>query len=468
MHFTAKSRFFTYLRVSCLAAGLTISISTSYAQTTTTPPARTYFKDEYGRETKMVKERWGEDENGEKHGKYILYSEGDMYSTAGQVMKNSTYVHGAETGPAYYIGDLSANFRYNANKFSGTFTNGIRTGVWSVYERLNGNKLVEKQWYNDNGELIKKTFYKDGKLTGTIPYLNNLRNGPAKLYGNSEAEYASGSFEKDAPIGTWTDATMASSGKAIIYKKGHKVLFEQGKPVALIDAAGKTTPYTQVLAKQEQAKQTAVAEALDAALKPINPDFFTMSASEETDFAGKAYRTPKGVMVGADLLKSGMLAEKYETVPKIIEANTEAGRLTLLLKVLYKVNGNTTPMRALLKDPYFSDPTAQALAALHVPRVDAEMIYFALRGVGSEKGMDAISVQKVIKGLSGAGDLYKTALNRRFDAVCTNEKEYAGLSLRQWLYEEFMGKSPYLWMNYITKNDPDDVNRPEGAQKPQN
>ncbi|WP_147320743.1 hypothetical protein [Hymenobacter lapidiphilus] len=322
MHPTAKSRFMTYLRVSCLAASLAVSVSTSHAQKTTAPPpARTYFKDEYGKETKVVKERWGEDENGEKHGKYIRYFEGDMYSTAGQVMESSTYVHGAKTGPAYYIGDLSSAVRYNANKFVGNYINGNPSGVWTVYRRLDGNKVAEKHLYGADGKLLKRSEYKEGKISGTFSYQNNRLSGPARIYGSSEAEYASGSYENDMYAGTWQNAVLLEDGKkqSIKYSKGSKIVFENGVAVTSINSAGAIRSL-KAEAGQRAIKKQIVADSI------ANDERLSLPIQTEgISFYSNSYRLTDNAMYSLDAIANAVnekLGSRYEVKEIVLSTHT--------------------------------------------------------------------------------------------------------------------------------------------------
>lgn len=139
-------------KLSHIIAGLgllTLSTTVSFAQTT--PPARTYFKDDNGNETRTVHERWFEDANGEKHGKYIEYI-GPPATDAGKLKRSLTYVHGRLNGPAI---ELISTW---GNRGVGTYTNGVKTGVWSYYgPSTSGNgKLSAKMTYDSKGNKIKE------------------------------------------------------------------------------------------------------------------------------------------------------------------------------------------------------------------------------------------------------------------------------------------------------------------------
>lgn len=239
------------------------------------------------------------------------FSEGGRYSKVGEVIKNSTYVHGAETGPAYYIDDLSFAVRYNANKFVGNYTDGKQTGTWTVYERLNGNRIAEKQLYNQDGRLLKKPFYKEGKLVGTFSYNTNQRNGPARIYGNTEAEYASGSFENDLPVGTWQNAVLVEDGKnkSIKYSKGSKVVFESGVAVTSVSATG-TVRSLKAEAEQREIKKQAAADSA------ANDEQLSLPIQTEgLGFYSNSYKLTDNAMYSLDAIANainGKIGSRYQ------------------------------------------------------------------------------------------------------------------------------------------------------------
>ncbi|TGE06098.1 toxin-antitoxin system YwqK family antitoxin [Hymenobacter fodinae] len=156
-----------WLLVAACASPLLLTSSLLHAQTAS-PPAKTYFVDEAGNRI-GVKERWLEDANGQRHGKYL------QYNKKGFVIQSLTYAHGVLHGAAIeYVNNNFSNFRtpdYFANrpdyKLIGTYTNEKKTGIWSAY--LHESKLAYKVYYNASGKLLKTDRYDTttGKLVGT-------------------------------------------------------------------------------------------------------------------------------------------------------------------------------------------------------------------------------------------------------------------------------------------------------------
>ena len=65
---------------------LTLIVSSLTFLFAQTPPARTYYNN------RVVKERWFENANGQKHGKYIIYDEN------GEMAVYGNYVNGKKNG----------------------------------------------------------------------------------------------------------------------------------------------------------------------------------------------------------------------------------------------------------------------------------------------------------------------------------------------------------------------------------
>ena len=167
------------------------------------PPARTYFVDDNGNETRVVKERYFEDSNGERNGKYI------EYNRKGYVLQSVTYVHGKKHGPAVeYLIDRMSSINVtdyiadrSAVKAVGSYANDKKTGIWSDY--LDGNKLWFKRYYNAAGMQIKFESYdrKTGKLStqnqssipATTPTSASVvkASAPTNYYAYSPADKAS-------------------------------------------------------------------------------------------------------------------------------------------------------------------------------------------------------------------------------------------------------------------------------------
>jgi antitoxin component YwqK of YwqJK toxin-antitoxin module len=131
---------------------LTLSTTTSIAQTT--PPARTYWKDDNGNETRTVHERWTEDANGQKNGKYLEYDK------EGNVLKNIIYVHGKKDG-------LATECMYKSGfgltrKKAGKYANDHEVGVWVA--TVHSGDISNKYYYDADGKQLKTENYYNGKL----------------------------------------------------------------------------------------------------------------------------------------------------------------------------------------------------------------------------------------------------------------------------------------------------------------
>lgn len=195
------------------------------AQASSTPPARTYHVDQYGRESKVVKERWGENASGQKHGIYL------RYTTKGAPIEKFTYVNGVKNGPAFEVFDdyfYSMNFRSD-KKMIGSYVNGKMNGGWKVYD-LNydgSDGSLDRVELYAAGVIKKAVIYRSGRKAEEYSFVNNKKQGPAKIYGPTEAEYASGIFANGKPFGTWINAASVSGD--LQYKKGFKLVFSDGK-----------------------------------------------------------------------------------------------------------------------------------------------------------------------------------------------------------------------------------------------
>ena len=230
INFFKKKHFTVFIRTAC-AAMLVLGFNGVHAQpAASVPPARTYHVDKYDRETRVVKERWSEDSNGEKHGKYIAYMPN------GQVKENTMYNHGAKNGPSFIFDKLVFSDGYL--KYVGTYTNGLTTGIWNIYPGTS-KSLERKVWFDNEGYMYQDSKYENGRLAVTYSYQNkssNRPNGPARVYGVTSTEYASGSIVEGKYVGTWMNATMGEGG--IGYKKGSKVKYDEIAGVTVIDASG--------------------------------------------------------------------------------------------------------------------------------------------------------------------------------------------------------------------------------------
>lgn len=152
------------------------SITFLFAQT---PPARTWYNN------KVVKERWYENANGQKHGKYIMYDESGNMLYYGNYSNNKqtgvwydrdggflTFINGVLSGPSNSGG---AKGNYKNNEKHGYWTERSYDGVVASGNYINGKR--DGKWLNikmiisDNESLIMKgysTIFKNGKVIEKI------------------------------------------------------------------------------------------------------------------------------------------------------------------------------------------------------------------------------------------------------------------------------------------------------------
>jgi hypothetical protein len=158
---------FSIKRSAPIVAAFTITSLaplTTWAQATALPPARTYYTDVNGKQL-GVKERWGLDANGERHGKYLRFNEN------GLLVNSATYVHGAQTGAGVIYNNLVSNF-YNSfqkrpdTKFVGNYRNGVTVGTWMGY-RDNTQEHVVTLVFDEMGKQQSATYYQNEKVVKT-------------------------------------------------------------------------------------------------------------------------------------------------------------------------------------------------------------------------------------------------------------------------------------------------------------
>ena len=220
-------------------------------------PARTYHTDKYGRQTRVVKERWNENSRGEKNGTYLEYDE------HGALIKRLHYVNNVLNGEMMVVEDnsllvLGVPVR-NVSVVTGKFVNGEAEGVVIQRRYANGvaGKYLRASFFR-NGVETARDAYVDGVRYEHATLLDGKRNGPAKIYGATVNEYASGNYENDKPHGTWSNAVAVEDGVGyekgeddgmstsinrvkkfkIKYKKGSEVVFYNGVPVSPEDIPG--------------------------------------------------------------------------------------------------------------------------------------------------------------------------------------------------------------------------------------
>ena len=233
------------------------------------PPAHTYHLDQYGRETRVVKERWGENSSGEKHGVYL------RYAPDGTPTAKIIYSNGVKNGPSY---ETITNDWQVTEKYVGSYLNGNKDGWWSIYDMEKDGRqgLLNRKVQFVTGDLKVELVYQNGKNTGVYTWARNSRNGPAKVFGNTALEVGTGAFTNDNPSGTWLNAAFDDNPifKQIIYRKGAKLVFENGELVGITDANGTVRSLTaeKAQAAAAAAKEGAAQEARneDARLENIN------------------------------------------------------------------------------------------------------------------------------------------------------------------------------------------------------
>jgi hypothetical protein len=437
-----------FLPTGALVMSLLLGAGTACAQSTS--PARTYHVDQYGRETKVVKERWSENANGQKHGIYI------SYYTNGAPFNKFTYVNGIKNGPAFETGSGI----WGDSRLIGVYVNNKRQGTWDVYDLSGGGvvgSLRSKKQYNAD-ILIKETVYKYDKISETYTYSNRDKNGPAKVYGSSELEYASGTYTNDKPSGTWLNA--ANSSEVIRYKKGYKLMFADGKAISATDAFGKPVA---LVSESEIAKHLADTKAQQEDAKrrtALDPDFFVSDQNLRHAFLADQFNGVDGAaLTGAEIIKAGIL--KDERVIDLLEKNPQ--KTAVILKVSGMELGKS-PIKLLLSSAKLNTGLAEDIIHLHSTQICGEMLYWVLRGVGDQKEVDNTPVAKsIISAIGNNNSVYKSIVENRFNEVALVQKQYdpKEYPLRRWLYEAYKNDRPYLWMNKLTADTGDDAKYPE-------
>lgn len=348
----------------------------AFAQTASPePPARTYFTDGNGNESKAVKERYFEDSNGERNGKYI------EYNRKGYVLQSVTYLHGKKHGPAVeYLIDRFSSFTVrdhvadrNAYKSVGNYADGRKTGVWSEY--LDGTKLSSKRYYNAAGEQVKYESYDtaSGKLvpprtTSTVPAATN-------------------------------------------------------------------TP---------------------AATAPALTNFYAYSAAEKAAFEKTVFNYGAKTATGAELASGTAL--KTVELCDLIKDNNELTPVRLLLKASKAAGAN--PTKLIITNAALTIDQLRPLLVLEKPQVDAELLYYGLRGSDeAEKGHGTnLIVQRLIQARGNEPIAYKKELEEHFYRCARAARDaYSNTQsfpLRRWLYDEYKDSDPVKWMNKLTPSDP--------------
>ncbi|MDO7849571.1 hypothetical protein Q5H92_24630 [Hymenobacter sp. M29] len=412
-----------------------------------TPPARTYHVDQYGRETKVVKERWGENASGQKHGTYL------RYYTDGTPVAKFTYVNGKKNGDSYEI----TNERWGRVKSSGAYVNDLPQGWWtSIY--VNGSELISKTLYV-SGVVTSVIEYSKGKRSATYTYTKGHQTGVARVFGNSEVEFASGQYVDGKPSGTWLNA--ANSSEIISYKKGYKLTFADGKAVSATNTLGKPVA---LVSESEVAMQLANAKTQKETANrraTLDPDFFVKDNQFKQSFLQEQFRGINGEgMRGDDLIKSGIL--KQPDISDLIRFNPNLA--ASIIKMSFIETG-VSPIKMIMTTGQTAmDKMAKALIDIHSPQVSGELLYWALRGVAEEKRvLVEYATKDIISRLGNNSAEYKALVEKRFYDIALAEKQYDPKSypLRRWLYEQYKKDEPYLWMNKLTADAGDDAKYPE-------
>ncbi|RZK45117.1 MAG: hypothetical protein EOO61_01150, partial [Hymenobacter sp.] len=248
---------------------------TALAQSSALPPARTYHVDQYGQPTRVVKERWQDNTNGEKQGVYLLYN------SKGLPITKFTYVNGVKSGPAFIVGEdyfYSISFRLTV-KFIGTFLNGKEEGWWEVFDvGLNGETgSLDRRMKYVAGNLEYVNTFRNGRMTASYKYESGKKNGLAKIYGPTSEEYATGRYSNNILVGSWTNAGLEAN--KIIYRRNGRLVFENGELTSIINPDGSIRSITAEKAQKEaelqrldaSQKATAQASALDTRLNSLDP-----------------------------------------------------------------------------------------------------------------------------------------------------------------------------------------------------
>jgi antitoxin component YwqK of YwqJK toxin-antitoxin module len=416
------------------------------------PPAHTYYADANGGDSQRVKERWSEDANGQKNGAYI------KYDRDGKVIAKYTYLHGVKEGPASYIDEYGTAMWHMPSRFAGVYKQGKKVGFWAIYPAL-GGVVVEQpgtvEEYSSAGVLLRSASMKNGNPVEIVSF-NKLgeRSGPVEIHTNgSEKDFASGSYLAGKPVGVWQNAAL-SAGGSIEYRKGYKVTFSNGTAVSVTDDHGKVTPVQEL--KRQQAASVASAATAKVNSQHAAEAFYTLTREEDAAFLKTSFTTDEGVKSGAELLATNYLTT--DAISNLIKLNPGETEVRLILKKAYVVQGNKTPIRLLMQNTYLRDNTTLPLMKLGEPRVLGEMIYYGLRGVGTDKGIDTgFIIKDVIRRLGSWGDGKKRSIETWFNLCAQNGdlvayRDTTKYPLRRWLYDQFKNDDPYQWMNHLTED----------------
>lgn len=417
------------------------------------PPAHTYYADANGGDSQRVKERWSEDANGQKNGAYT------KYDRAGKVIASYNYAHGVKNGSAIYVDEYGAFNWHTPCKYVGVYKQGNKVGMWSLYFSIAGYPFSTTpnvmEQFDAAGNLLRSMSFKDGKPVAAYTYdKQKLRTGQAEVYANGdENTSASGNYAADKPVGVWQNAALSKDG-SIEYRKGYKVTFSNATAVSVTDDHGKVTPVLEL--KRQQAASVASAATAKVSSQHAAEAFYTLTREEDAAFLKTSFTTDEGVKSGAELLATNYLTT--DAISNLIKLNPSETEVRLILKKSYVVQGNKTPIRLLMQNTYLRDNTTLPLMKLGEPRVLGEMIYYGLRGVGTDKGIDTgFIIKDVIERLASWGDGKKRSIETWFNLCAQNGdlvayRDTTKYPLRRWLYDQFKNDNPYRWMNHLTED----------------
>lgn len=189
------------------------------------------------------------DENGERHGEWKKY-----FNDTEALRYTGTFEHGKEVGEFLFYALRSGKSILTCSKFfnaqndyaevkffasngfiisKGLMQGKLFIGEW-LYFHKNSNKVMTKEFYNDQGKLdgLKTTYFKNSKLASEENYSNGLKSGISKSYSESGVLRNVISYESDEMSGS--AAFYDASGNLI--KKGtylngvkHGTWFEYNK-----------------------------------------------------------------------------------------------------------------------------------------------------------------------------------------------------------------------------------------------
>jgi antitoxin component YwqK of YwqJK toxin-antitoxin module len=414
----------------------------SHAQSAPEPPVHTYY------DNKVVKERWSEDTNGQKHGVYTKYDQ------KGKIIAQYTYTHGVKNGSATYVDEYGAFNWHTPCKYVGVYKQGNKVGMWSLYFSVAGYPFSTTpdvlEQFDADGNLLRSMSLKGGKPVAAYSYdKQKQRSGHAEVYANgNENTFALGNYAADKPTGEWQNAMLSNDG-SIEYRKGFKVTFSDGKAISTTDDHDKLTTVQEL--KRQQASAQLPAEK-----------FYILTTQEDATFLKTSFTTEKGVVSGAELLLTEYLTTS--AIAELIKRNPDKERVTLILKKAYVAQGNKTPIRLMMQDLHLGEFTTSPIMRLGEPRVSGEMVYYGLRGTGNEKGIAMYRetnrnglniVEQVIFDLSTWGEGKKHSIETWFN-LCAQSSDLVAYRdttkypLRRWLYDQFKDKNAYMWMNALT------------------